>query len=419
MPSGSAHAQPEAPPSNEAQEAPAAAAAGGRRRRRQQQPPATEQLPPPEEDDPSASAEPSQQSREPDVRLPSPRQPAPARDEAYAEENEAEEERPRDRRQQRERSQADGARGDARRERRERSDGRMRAPPAGAFGLADEERLLLSAPLRLNKADLYPSSAEPLFPMEAPAPVIGEIDASYIENPVEKTFRRVRPGTEPQPDLPLPEAAAQGEFPDFASSPSGATQGVALLLGLTLHLAQGALAGAALLQFTMAPWPDATNTLIRPLAYAPLALPMQRLMALLAGASFLAAADLHAAAPRATSGVLLVLYALIVVTCVVQLPTNVALHVGRKQRERVLTAALAASVGNESQVPYRPDELPEAQLESGGGFFSTALSSTQFGLFEAIVGLRALLATFAWLLASLLQSFPAFGVPPLTNEEYA
>jgi len=315
--------------------------------------------------------------------------------------------------------EASNARGESRRERRERRGGKLSAPPAGLMMLADEERLLLQTPLRLNKADIYPSSAEPHFPIEAPAPIIGEIDASYIENPVEKTFRRVRPGAELVERAELPLATVDADGFDIERAPSGAAQGVALLLGLGLHLAQGALAGASLLQYTMAPWPDASATLIRPLAYAPLALPLQRTMSLLAGASFLGAVDLHAAAPRASSFVLMVFYALVVVTCVLQLPTDVGMDVGRKQRESVLMSTLAASSPNASAiVPYRPDLLPETQLETGGGFFSTALSASQFGFFQALVGVRAILSILAWLLACLLQSFPAFGVPPVTVEEF-
>ena len=145
---------------------------------------------------------------------------------------------------------------------------------------------------------------------------------------------------------------------------------------------------------------------------------------LLAGASFLAAVDLHAAAPRVTSAVVLLLYALVVLTCVLQLPTDVALAVGRQSRLGALDAHLNAHLGVNgtaaivTPTPYRPDLLPEAQLESGGGFFSTALSADQLGFFHALIAVRAFLATVAWLLCCLLQSGPAFAVPPLPEDEF-
>lgn len=323
---------------------------------------------------------------------------------------------------------------------RERSDrGGPLAPPAAAVSLAEEERRLLAKPLRIRRADLYPASAEPHFLMEPPAPVIGEVDASYVEMPIEKSFRRIRQTdggaggggagglrtSASNASLGAEGGSDEDRDAAFRSAPSGATQAIALLVGLAIHLAQGALAGASLMQLACSPWPDASNSLARPLAYAPLALPMQRTLHLLAGASFLAAVDLHAAAPRVTSGVLLVLYGLIVVTCVLQLPTDVALDVGRTRRLSALSNALDAHLAANASTPagqplpdYRPDLLPETALEDGGGFFSPRLSSSQFGLFQALICVRALLATLAWLLACQLQSAPAFGLPPLPDDEF-
>ena len=297
----------------------------------------------------------------------------------------------------------------------------LRAPPPMGSGLAEEERLLLATPLQLSRGDLYPTSVEPHFPMMPPAPMIGEVDASYVELPIENRFRRVSR----QPGAPISAVGAGAPADaraEFTMAPTAATEAVALIIGLGIHLAQGALAGVSLMQAAAAPWPDDSRTpsgarsLVRPLAYADLALPLQRTLALLAGASFLASCDLHAAAPRYSTGAMLVLYAIVVITCVLELPTDVALHVGRGQRETALSAALTASFVNETDVTpafYRPYNLPEAALETGGGFFSTALSIQQFSFFQGLIIVRAILTTIAWLLSSLVQSQPAFGVPPV------
>ena len=307
-----------------------------------------------------------------------------------------------------------------------------RAPPANTRFLADEERLLLATPLNLNRNDIYPSTAEPHFLIEPPAPEIGEVDASYVELPLTASFRREkdlrgRDGQQAKP-APLPRADEMGADARsrFAAAPSAATEAIALLAGLCLHLAQGALAGCSLLQLAASPWPDDTNTLTRPLAYAPMALPMQRTLYLLAGGSFLAAVDLHACAPRMTSGVMMLLYALVVITCVFELPTSVALHVGRQDRLPELQAAwdltmstvnLTGSDVNMIQfVPFRPLSLNASVLDEGGGLFSTALSPFQFGWLQTLISLRAIIATSAWLLSCLVQSAPAFSVPPIREE---
>lgn len=298
-------------------------------------------------------------------------------------------------------------------------------------GLADEERMLLGQPVRLDRADIYPSSAEPHFLVEPPAPEIGEVHARYVELPGldgVKSFRRLRNGARATPSA-IPEGSterASGESSGGSSAdvPSGATQLVAMIMGIIIHLGQGLLAGVSLIQLASTPWPD-DGTLSRPMAYATVALPMHRTIALLSGVSFLAACDLHAAAPRVTTAVLVLLYALIVILSLLSLPTDVALHVGRSSRVDALQDALDATVTslvtNSSlhhveYIPFRPDEMPELSLEDGGGFFSTALSARQFGFWQALMAFRAVLACICWLLASLLQSRVAFEVPPIAHD---
>ena len=146
---------------------------------------------------------------------------------------------------------------------------------------------------------------------------------------------------------------------------------------------------------------------------------------------------------------LLVLHACVVVTCVLELPTCVSLGVGRIKREPLLTALItqsltnitAATLGTDAQgdaspppplpppvlvmpsppppppppFEFRPDLLPQMALESGGGFFSTDLSAQQLGFWQGLIVVRAIFSTVAWLLACLMQSHLAFGVPPIAE----
>merc|ERR1719247_1339569 len=109
--------------------------------------------------------------------------------------------------------------------------------------------------------------------MMPPAPMIGEVDASYVELPIENRFRRVSR----QPGAPISAVGAGAPADaraEFTMAPTAATEAVALIIGLGIHLAQGALAGVSLMQAAAAPWPDDSRTpsgarsLVCPLAYA-------------------------------------------------------------------------------------------------------------------------------------------------------
>ena len=305
------------------------------------------------------------------------------------------------------------------------------APAAMGDMLAEEERKLLSAPVRIDQDDLYPADMEPHFLVHPPAPELGEAGERYVELPPTarsgRAFRRVRAAETVGPDGNASTSGAAAGTVATADSvdaetahlaaPSGAVQAGALIVGLLVHVAQGALAGVSLMQAAATPWPGDDGSLIRPMAYAKAALPLNRTLFLLAAASFLASCDLHAAAPRAGTAILILFHAIVVLTCVLQLPTDVALHVGRAARDSALTTALETSLFNTTlEVPYRPDLLPEMAMEEGSGFFSTALSAEQFGFWQALISLRAFFASCAWLLACLLQSHMAFGVPPVASE---
>ena len=380
-------------------------------------------------------------------------------------------------------AQQRGAPASARRRQQHRLDhGRISAPQPKGHALADEERTLLETPLRLDRGDIYPATAEPHFLIEPPAPELGEVNDRFVELPpiagsrgaADRNFRRMKKDEVLAKDRTEREAAARAgvsggagvgadgggagvgaaaladaEHASLLAHPSGGVQGIALLAGLLAHLSQGALCGASLLQLAATPWPgggtsgDVLNslTLVRPMAYATVALPLNRTLSMLALASFIASCDLHAAAPRAGTALLLFLHACVVLTCVLELPTCVALTVGRAEREPALasilsvtlvnsTADLEQAIGSDPAAPatgsmlppppppphiYRPDLLPEMALEEGGGFFSTALSAQQLGFWEGLLFVRAILSTLAWILSCLMQSHMAFGVPPVSE----
>ena len=147
-----------------------------------------------------------------------------------------------------------------------------------------DERLLLETPIHLDRTDIYPSRAEPHFLIEPPAPSIGDVTSSYVEFPgVGSQFKRKvsnagaggRPAANGAPAR-LAESVQREAAIVAYYAPTGATQAVMLLVGLFIHLSQGALAGVCLLQLAIAPWPDKADDLYIPAAYAAMAVPLQQ-----------------------------------------------------------------------------------------------------------------------------------------------
>jgi hypothetical protein len=295
--------------------------------------------------------------------------------------------------------------------------------PSLLDALAAEERELLTEDLRIKASDIYPTNAEPHFLIEPPAPGLGEVDDRYVELPAAgRQFKRVRQSNKPgarvsgeaDADSVRAGAASSGERPTDA--PTGGMQFIALLMGLGIRASQGALAGACLMQVACSPWPD-DDTLVRPLAYAKLALPLQRALHVLATTAFLGACDVHAASPSAASVLAIILHATVVLTFVLSLPTDVALPLGLAEREPTLQAAFDAAGVNLSAAAYEPALLPITALEEGSGFFSTALSAEQFGFWQGLLWVRAVCALLAWLIASLTTGQTmTFAVPPVLEE---
>uniref|UniRef100_A0A7S2FML9 Uncharacterized protein n=1 Tax=Haptolina brevifila TaxID=156173 RepID=A0A7S2FML9_9EUKA len=304
---------------------------------------------------------------------------------------------------------------------------RGRVPAAYVGPLPEEERLLLETPVRIDRADIYPSSTEPHFLIEPPAPALGEVQASYIEVPGEGRFRC----TSVRADGGVGVDGSGGGGPsgmsasgvDLASvAPSGGTQVTMLIVGMAIQLSQGALAGTCLMQLGLSPWPRDEDALVRPISYAPLGVPLQRASHILAIFGFLGAADLHVSYPRFPTGCVLAMYALIVLTLLLELPTIVALRLRRDEVEPSLEALLEISL-LEGGGAFKPESLAAMAFDvptngtGSVGLFSTVLTAEQLSFWQSLLWVRAVLASVCWVITCLAQSTPAFGVPPLVVEQ--
>lgn len=145
---------------------------------------------------------------------------------------------------------------------------------------------------------------------------------------------------------------------------------------------------------------------------------MQRLLLVLALASFICACDVHVLtpAPRLGTALLLGLYSAVTLTLVLSMPMDVAIGRSRVEREAALTAHLYAAGPDASKLTFELSNTTE--LESGrSGLFSTTLDDGNIDTWQAFVVLRAVLAILAWSIACLIGTGPAFGVPPLPESE--
>ncbi len=284
--------------------------------------------------------------------------------------------------------------------------------PANAH-LAEHERQLLAEPVRLEKGDRF-RGREIHIPVEEPAPIIGHSDATYAEVASTRAFVRISntPGAAPRRG-PTDEAGIHEAFEHaMATSPSGATQGGMLFIGMVLHISQGGLAGACVMQLATMAWPNDAS-LCPYLAYGRIAVPCQRSLQVLAAFGFLGACDLHAARQRWQTRAMLLLYALVIFTLVASLPTDLAMSIGRTSRYGMLGASLTAAGTN--PVLWTPNLLNETKLETGSGAFSTKLSSSQLSLWQSLMLLRTISALLGWAIACSLDSAAAFAVPPLPS----
>ena len=321
--------------------------------------------------------------------------------------------------------------------------------------LPEEEQLLLQSPLMLDKGDIYPARAEPHFLVEPPAPALGHITTSYVEVAGKNGHFRCAPALTANdcsdaagartcsatPGSSHDGGAKVSRFSPLVYGPTGGMQALMLCVGVALHLSHGALAGASLLQLALHPWPDSNDTLVQPMAFACVAMRAQRTMRLLATFAFLDACDLHAATKTYTTGLILWLHVTVVITLLIEMPTDVSLALGRNDRESVLAEALDYSLGINRSLfdsadgsiglaqsaeilgaqPYRggfvPNQLASMQYEEQKrDFFSTSLSKQQLDFWAGLMWGRASLTLLCWVLITLLHSGWTFSLPPIAYE---
>ncbi|KAL1508721.1 hypothetical protein AB1Y20_004816 [Prymnesium parvum] len=305
----------------------------------------------------------------------------------------------------------------------------LEIPSALPSALPEVERKLLDArvPDLVDEEDIYPDDLEPYLHQQPPAPSIGVAKDIYTEvlaGSSLRGFRRVKNASvvgggslhERYDGVSEPSEEAEDSSNNYYE-PSVTCRVLMLLLGVTLRASQGTLAGLCLMQWTIVPWfnPD---VLTQHLSYAPIAMPLQRGMHLCGLIAFLAACDRHVGEPRLSSGVAIVLYGLVLVSIVLQLPTDLSLHLARQDRLPELYAALRLADELRTSrdllvVDPRLEVTLAVDRDGDGGLYSFGHTVSHLNAWATLIWLRTIAAFVAFLLCSADDDGNAFDVPPL------
>ena len=156
-----------------------------------------------------------------------------------------------------------------------------------------QDRQLLSAPLRVDEADLFPLDQEPTYITQPPVPTLGGEGVERFAEGMgrQQRFRRM-------PAQADGEQLATAAGPEHSSAthvpppPSGGTQAAFTLFGLMYHASGGMLAGITLAQSICSPGFDCDNLVLH-MAYASVALTLQRAVTALSLLAFIGTADRH------------------------------------------------------------------------------------------------------------------------------
>ena len=156
-----------------------------------------------------------------------------------------------------------------------------------------QDQQLLSAPLRVDEADLFPMDQEPMYITQPPVPTLGgEGVERYAESMGrQQRFRRMsaQADGEQLATAAGPEHSGASHVPP---PPSGGTQAAFTLFGLMYHASGGMLAGITLAQSICSPGFDCDNLVLH-MAYASVALTLQRAVTTLSLLAFIGTADRH------------------------------------------------------------------------------------------------------------------------------
>ena len=155
------------------------------------------------------------------------------------------------------------------------------------------DRQLLSAPLRVDDADLFPLDQEPTYITQPPVPSLGgEGVERYAESMGrQQRFRRM-PAQADGEQLSIAADREQSSAAFVPPPPSGGTQAAFTLFGLAYHASGGMLAGITLAQSICSPGFDCNNLVLH-MAYASVALTLQRAVTALSLFAFIGTADRH------------------------------------------------------------------------------------------------------------------------------
>jgi hypothetical protein len=154
-----------------------------------------------------------------------------------------------------------------------------------------QDRELLSAPLRVDEADLFPLDQDPMYITQPPVPSLG---GEGVERYAEGTGRRFRrmPAQADGEQLATAASAEHSGATYVPPPPSGGTQAAFTFFGLMYHASGGMLAGVTLAQSICSPGFDCDNLVLH-MAYASVALTLQRAVTTLSLLAFIGTADRH------------------------------------------------------------------------------------------------------------------------------
>jgi len=277
-----------------------------------------------------------------------------------------------------------------------------------------QDQQLLSAPLRVDEADLFPMDQEPMYITQPPVPTLGgEGVERYAESMGrQQRFRRMsaQADGEQLATAAGPEHSGASHVPP---PPSGGTQAAFTLFGLMYHASGGMLAGITLAQSICSPGFDCDNLVLH-MAYASVALTLQRAVTTLSLLAFIGTADRHVCRRTRLSGLTVLLTGLYVVLVALQLPPDAVFYHGRRERDPTLKIKHDQAGDDPLKLQLEdPVAFPEFILEETGSLFEMRLTCNLINYQQFLTLSRTLIALLAWVLACHEDPYTLFTVPPL------
>lgn len=275
-----------------------------------------------------------------------------------------------------------------------------------------QDRELLSAPLRVDEADLFPLDQDPMYITQPPVPSLGGEGVERYAEGMGRRFRRM-PAQADGEQLATAASAEHSGATYVPPPPSGGTQAAFTFFGLMYHASGGMLAGITLAQSICSPGFDCDNLVLH-MAYASVALTLQRAVTTLSLLAFIGTADRHVCRRTHLSGLTLFLTGLYVVLVALQLPPDAVFHHGRRERDPVLKTK--HDLAGDDPLKLQLDNataFPEFILEEAESLFEMKLTCNLINYQQLLVLARTLIALLAWVLACHEDPYTLFTVPPL------